>query len=40
MARTVENPYGQQDTLSKMVKAIAETPLEGIITKPFYDLKK
>ena len=40
MARTVENPYGQQDTLSKMVKAIAETPLEGIITKPFYDLNK
>ncbi len=37
-ARTVVNPYEQPDTLRLMVDAIATTPLDNIIVKPFYDL--
>ncbi len=39
-ARHTTNPYYQPDTIGKMVRAIAETPLDGIIVKPFYDLKQ
>lgn len=38
-ARTAVNPYYQPDTLEKMVKAVAETPLDGITVKRFYDLR-
>lgn len=38
-ARMVQNPYEQPDTLRLMVDAIATTPLDDIIIKPFYDLK-
>ncbi|MDD5871257.1 MAG: UDP-N-acetylglucosamine 2-epimerase (hydrolyzing), partial [Bacteroidales bacterium] len=40
MAKTVVNPYEKPDTLDLMVKAIAETPLEGILVKPFYDINQ
>ena len=39
-AKTVVNPYEKPDTLERMVKAIAETPLEGILIKPFYDINQ
>lgn len=39
-ARTAVNPYYQPDTLEKMVKAVTETPLDGITVKRFYDLQK
>ena len=39
-ARSVVNPYAQPDTLKKIVDAVCLTPLEGIIVKPFYDLKQ
>lgn len=39
-ARTTINPYYQPDTLTKIVEAIAETPLDNIIIKPFYDIKQ
>ncbi|MBO5456927.1 MAG: UDP-N-acetylglucosamine 2-epimerase (hydrolyzing) [Muribaculaceae bacterium] len=32
-----ENPYYQSDTLDKIVRAIAETPLETLHSKKFYD---
>ena len=32
-----ENPYYQPDTLDKIVRAIAETPLETLHSKKFYD---
>lgn len=37
-ARNCHNPYFQEDTLSKMIKAICETPLENITIKHFYNL--
>ena len=37
--RQVANPYEQPDTLQKIVDAVCSTPLNDIITKPFYDLK-
>ena len=37
--RQVANPYEQPDTLQKIVEAVCSTPLNDIITKPFYDLK-
>ncbi len=37
--RQVANPYEQPDTLQKIVDAVCNTPLNDIITKPFYDLK-
>lgn len=37
LARESENPYFRPDTLGIMVKAIAETPLETLQTKKFYD---
>ncbi len=37
--RKVANPYEQPDTLQKIVDAVCSTPLNDIITKPFYDLK-
>ncbi|MDE6555992.1 MAG: UDP-N-acetylglucosamine 2-epimerase (hydrolyzing), partial [Duncaniella sp.] len=37
MARRAENPYARPDTLGVMVKAIAETPLETLHNKKFYD---
>ncbi|MCH4155205.1 MAG: UDP-N-acetylglucosamine 2-epimerase [Muribaculaceae bacterium] len=40
LARTVKNPYEQPDTINKMVKAICDTPLDGITLKKFYDLPK
>ena len=39
-ARHTVNPYYQPDTLEKIVKAVTETSLDGIIIKPFYDLKQ
>ena len=39
-ARHTVNPYYQPDTLDKIVKAVAETPLDGILIKTFYDLKQ
>lgn len=36
-ARESENPYFRPDTLEIMVKAIAETPLETLRSKNFYD---
>ena len=39
-ARHTVNPYYQPDTLKKIVKAVTETPLDGIIIKPFYDLNQ
>lgn len=39
-ARRTQNPYYKENTLELMVKAIAETPLDNIITKPFYDLRQ
>lgn len=38
MAREAENPYSQPNTLSIMVTAIAETPLETLRTKKFHDI--
>ncbi|MDE6066370.1 MAG: UDP-N-acetylglucosamine 2-epimerase (hydrolyzing) [Duncaniella sp.] len=38
MARNASNPYARPDTLQLSVKAIAETPLERLRTKTFYDL--
>lgn len=37
-ARTTPNPYAQPDTLEIMVRAIAETPLDRLRTKKFYDI--
>lgn len=37
MAREAENPYFRPDTLDMMVKAIAETPLDTLRSKKFYD---
>lgn len=37
-ARTSPNPYQRPDTLSLSVKAIAETPLDILTTKKFYDI--
>ncbi|MGN0213956.1 MAG: UDP-N-acetylglucosamine 2-epimerase [Muribaculaceae bacterium] len=37
--RHVANPYEQPDTLQKIVDVVCSTPLNDIITKPFYDLK-
>lgn len=37
-ARTTPNPYAQPDTLDIMVRAIAETPLDRLRTKKFYDI--
>lgn len=39
-ARSAVNPYYRPDTLARMVEAIAETPLEGITVKPFYDINQ
>lgn len=38
MAREAENPYSKPDTLAIMVKAIAETSLEILRSKTFYDI--
>lgn len=38
MAREAENPYFRPDTLAVMVKAIAETPIETLRSKKFYDI--
>ncbi len=37
LARESENPYYQPDTLGKIVKSIAETPIETLRVKKFYD---
>ncbi len=37
-ARQAENPYFRPDTLDIMVKAIAETPLDSLRNKKFYDI--
>ncbi|MDE5690197.1 MAG: UDP-N-acetylglucosamine 2-epimerase (hydrolyzing) [Duncaniella sp.] len=37
LAREAENPYYRPDTLDVIVKAIAETPLQTLQTKKFYD---
>lgn len=37
-ARTTPNPYAQPYTLDIMVRAIAETPLDRLRTKKFYDI--
>ncbi|MCI8998560.1 MAG: UDP-N-acetylglucosamine 2-epimerase (hydrolyzing) [Muribaculaceae bacterium] len=37
LAAESENPYYQPDTLGKIVRAIAETPLETLHSKKFYD---
>lgn len=37
IAREAENPYFRPDTLDIMVRAIAETPLQTLQTKKFYD---
>lgn len=36
-AREAENPYFRPDTLDLIVRAIAETPLQTLQTKKFYD---
>ena len=38
IAREAENPYFRPDTLAVMVKAIAETPIETLRSKKFYDI--
>lgn len=38
LAANSENPYFQPDTLSIIVKAIAETPIETLRNKQFYDI--
>lgn len=38
MARRAQNPYARPDTLDLSVRAIADTPLEQLRTKKFYDL--
>ncbi len=38
-ARAAQNPYVRPDTLALSVKAIAETPVELMRTKKFYDLR-
>ncbi|MCM1076510.1 MAG: UDP-N-acetylglucosamine 2-epimerase [Bacteroides sp.] len=38
LARVAENPYFRPDTLPMMVKAIAETPIETLRRKRFYDI--
>lgn len=38
IAESSPNPYGGPDTLAVMVKAIAETPLEALHNKKFYDI--
>lgn len=37
--RRVANPYEQPNTLQRIVDVVCNTPLNNIITKPFYDLK-
>ena len=37
IAREAENPYFRPDTLDLIVRAIAETPLQTLQTKKFYD---
>lgn len=37
LARESSNPYEQPDTLGKIVNAIAETPIESLRIKKFYD---
>ena len=38
LARTVQNPYEQPDTLQRIVDVVCNTPLEGITVKRFHDL--
>ena len=38
-ARAAQNPYVRPDTLALSVKAVAETPVELMRTKKFYDLR-
>ena len=38
LARTVQNPYEQPDTLQRIVDVVCGTPLEGITVKRFHDL--
>ncbi len=38
LAASASNPYHRSDTLERMVTAIADTPLEKLRTKTFYDL--
>lgn len=38
IARKAVNPYHRPDTLNLIVKAIAETPIESLLTKKFHDL--
>ena len=38
-ARAAQNPYVRPDTLALTVKAIAETPVELMRTKKFYDMR-
>ena len=38
LARTVQNPYEQPDTLQRIGDVVCNTPLEGITVKRFHDL--
>lgn len=40
IAKCVNSPYEQPDTLNKIVETVATFPLENIIQKPFHDIKK
>ena len=40
LAKKVQNPYEQPDTLDKIVNIITSYPLDDIIQKPFFDINK